>query len=786
MAVSKSIVGRLLVKLGADSTELDSKFEQTQKKIGTFAKKAKARLKKIGVAFKEFSKIAVAAFAAVVAGAVGLADTLGETIVKLQNFAKANGTTVAQVQKLQYAMKSISAEGEATDIIRDMGDHLGDAAANGGSLEKMLNSVGLSAKKLVQEGPVKQLEDIGKAISGLPKAQQVNILESIASNLSDLGPLLTNNAKGLKEASAAAEKFGGVTSKDLNDALARTNQALLPIKTMFLNIAAQLLARTAPAFEKVRDIMGSNGFQKVLHGVFDIMDKITSAVLPVVEKNFTIIGQILSTGVMKKGLKLLVELLTGTLIAAEKLIQGGLIVLRDILQGISALINTGPVKKALSDMKTRFEQIASVVKGAATEVAKLYGKVKDFFEYLAGKKHQTAIEKLQARVDSLRSTINALESSQGARQFPKKIQQQKDLLNVLEGQLAIQKAKAKAKAKADSSIAPAGKPGKTVKVKGKAPANLPTVTTTSKSHPKTVKIPAQIEIKSYAGIDKDKLDSLTKSLTQYASVKDKIAALNEEYQTNIDLINRAADRSQITGQERDKMLDELKTRYQKNTDAFKSSVFGMSEFAKMAKDNIQSALGDTLHETLTGNFKGILGSWAGMVEKMGEQAVAAKLNEKLFGGGGDSSGSAGGSGGLIGSLMSKFSGQTSGGFMSDAGSLLGKIGGMFGGFFASGGNPPVNKASVVGERGPELFVPRQAGTVVPNNAFSGGGSSCGGTQVNIINQNGSQVQQTKRRGPNGQDIIDIQIKNAMHRMVQSGDMDEVMRPYAFGRQQAVT
>lgn len=38
--------------------------------------------------------------------------------------------------------------------------------------------------------------------------------------------------------------------------------------------------------------------------------------------------------------------------------------------------------------------------------------------------------------------------------------------------------------------------------------------------------------------------------------------------------------------------------------------------------------------------------------------------------------------------------------------------------FADGGRPPLNKASIVGERGPELFVPDSAGTIIPNNKLS--------------------------------------------------------------------
>lgn len=58
-----------------------------------------------------------------------------------------------------------------------------------------------------------------------------------------------------------------------------------------------------------------------------------------------------------------------------------------------------------------------------------------------------------------------------------------------------------------------------------------------------------------------------------------------------------------------------------------------------------------------------------------------------------------------------------------------------GGFFADGGSPPVNQVSVVGERGPELFVPRSAGTIIPNNALASMG---GGGQT--INYNGPFIQ----------------------------------------------
>lgn len=54
--------------------------------------------------------------------------------------------------------------------------------------------------------------------------------------------------------------------------------------------------------------------------------------------------------------------------------------------------------------------------------------------------------------------------------------------------------------------------------------------------------------------------------------------------------------------------------------------------------------------------------------------------------------------------------------------------------YANGGDPPVGKASIVGERGPELFVPRTAGTIIPNHDLGkmGGTTSVTNNYINAI------------------------------------------------------
>ena len=60
------------------------------------------------------------------------------------------------------------------------------------------------------------------------------------------------------------------------------------------------------------------------------------------------------------------------------------------------------------------------------------------------------------------------------------------------------------------------------------------------------------------------------------------------------------------------------------------------------------------------------------------------------------------------------------------------------GAFANGGRPPVGRASLVGERGPELFVPSRAGTIIPNDKI-GGSSITNNISINV-DASGSSVQ----------------------------------------------
>jgi hypothetical protein len=84
---------------------------------------------------------------------------------------------------------------------------------------------------------------------------------------------------------------------------------------------------------------------------------------------------------------------------------------------------------------------------------------------------------------------------------------------------------------------------------------------------------------------------------------------------------------------------------------------------------------------------------------------------------------------------------------------------LFGGFFANGGRPPINRPSIIGERGAELFIPKSSGTVVPNEDLKGiGGTTNINFTINTVDARGVDELLTSRRNT----IVNV-INDALNR-----------------------
>ena len=85
--------------------------------------------------------------------------------------------------------------------------------------------------------------------------------------------------------------------------------------------------------------------------------------------------------------------------------------------------------------------------------------------------------------------------------------------------------------------------------------------------------------------------------------------------------------------------------------------------------------------------------------------------------------------------------------------------------FADGGRPPVGRPSIVGERGPELFVPRSSGTIIPNHALGGSAT------VNVaVDASGSSVEGNADQAAQLGKVIGVAVQQELIKQKRPGGL----------------
>ena len=89
------------------------------------------------------------------------------------------------------------------------------------------------------------------------------------------------------------------------------------------------------------------------------------------------------------------------------------------------------------------------------------------------------------------------------------------------------------------------------------------------------------------------------------------------------------------------------------------------------------------------------------------------------------------------------------------------------GSFANGGRPPVGRASLVGEKGAELFVPDRAGTIIPNNKLGG---TTNNIVVNVNMEGGVDAQGGEEEGRQLGRLIAVAVQSEIIQQKRAGGL----------------
>ncbi|EPL2095180.1 phage tail tape measure protein [Klebsiella pneumoniae] len=229
---------------------------------------------------------AAAATAAVGIGAAGLAivKNTAQQVTEADRWAKSLKMSTQDFLSWQYAAEQACLTGDnIADIFKDINDKVGDAVLNkSGEAAQALDTLGLSAQKLAQQSPDKQLMAISESLQKIPtQAGKTNILESLGNDLSKMLPLFDNNNEKLKQFIQLSKDFGVAPPQEDIDNLVKVNQFFQDIETsargLKMEIASGLakvdLTPLQDGLDYIRDVFTDSA---VLQGLSDLVGEAIS------------------------------------------------------------------------------------------------------------------------------------------------------------------------------------------------------------------------------------------------------------------------------------------------------------------------------------------------------------------------------------------------------------------------------------------------------------------------------------------------------------------------------
>lgn len=282
------MAGKSLGTLTIDLIARTGGFVQGMDKAERSSQKWRDNVKKdaaaVGSALAAVGTAAAAAAIGVSAAGIALVKNTSEQITATDRWAKSLKMSTQDLLSWQFAAEKAGLTGDnIADIFKDINDKVGDAVLNkSGEAAQALDTLGLSAKKLAEQSPDKQLMAISEALQKIPsQAGKTNILESLGNDLSKMLPLFDNNNEKLKQFIQLSKDFGVAPPQEDIDNLVKVNQFFQDIETSARGLKMEIASGLAkvdltPLQDGLDDIRDVFTDPAVLQGLSDLVGEAIS------------------------------------------------------------------------------------------------------------------------------------------------------------------------------------------------------------------------------------------------------------------------------------------------------------------------------------------------------------------------------------------------------------------------------------------------------------------------------------------------------------------------------
>ncbi|HBZ8726365.1 TPA: phage tail tape measure protein [Klebsiella pneumoniae] len=253
----------LIAKVGGFVQGMDKAERSSQK----WRDKVKKDAAEVGSALAAIGTGAAAVAIGIGTAGITLVKNTSDHITATDRWAKSLKMSTQDLLSWQFAAEKAGLTGDnIADIFKDINDKVGDAVLNkSGEAAQALDTLGLSAEKLAQQAPDKQLIAISEALQKIPsQAGKTNILESLGNDLSKMLPLFDNNNEKLKQFIQLSKDFGVAPPQEDIDNLVKVNQFFHDIESS----AQGLKIEIASGLAKV-------DLSPIQHGLDDIREVFT-------------------------------------------------------------------------------------------------------------------------------------------------------------------------------------------------------------------------------------------------------------------------------------------------------------------------------------------------------------------------------------------------------------------------------------------------------------------------------------------------------------------------------